>query len=115
MIALNLLDRTVIHARMVEQLPRVHAISLCTGCFCNPGAAKAAFGIAEESLVRAFKTERAMSCDELAAAMGVTAGCAVRVSVGAATDFGDACAFLEFARPFLDTVSDARDLPAWQQ
>src|SRR5262249_32269406 len=64
--------------------------------------------------VRAFKTERAMSFDELAAATGVTAGGAVQVSVGAATNFADVCAFLEVARRVRDTVLDERDLPAWR-
>jgi selenocysteine lyase/cysteine desulfurase len=115
-IALNLFDPSgrPIDVRVVERRARARAISLRTGCFCNPGAAEAAFGIPREALVRAFGSNEALSFDELAAALGVQGGGAVRVSVGAVTNFTDVYAFLEFARSFLDGVAAERDLPERQ-
>ena len=115
-IALNLLDPhgRPIDVRVVERRAWGRTISLRTGCFCNPGAAEAAFRIPRAALVEAFRAEVAPPFDELAAAMGVEGGGAVRVSVGAVTNFADVYAFVQFARSFLDTAPEEHDLPVRQ-
>src|SRR5215208_4138478 len=51
-VALNFLDAhgRVVDVRVVERRARAANISLRTGCFCNPGAGEAAFGIRSEAL-----------------------------------------------------------------
>jgi molybdenum cofactor sulfurtransferase len=112
-LALNLLDPfgRVIDVRLVERRARDRNMSIRTGCFCNPGAAEAAFAIGPEAIAAAFDGAVPASFDRLLATLGVAHGGAVRVSAGLATNFADAHRFVRFARTFLDQITDAGDLP----
>ncbi|MGH2600668.1 MAG: aminotransferase class V-fold PLP-dependent enzyme, partial [Dehalococcoidia bacterium] len=113
-IALSVLDPhgRAIDVRVIERQAAARNISLRTGCFCNPGVAEAAFSLSRDALVQAFRAEAAPTLDQLAATLGVAGGGAVRVSLGAPTNFADVYAFVRLMCSFLDTVPDDRDLPA---
>ena len=113
-LAFNLLDPhgRAIDVRRVERAARRQTISLRTGCFCNPGAAEAAWSIGAETLRRAFSGTEPPSFEDLLERLGVEGGGAVRVSLGLASNFADAYRFLGFARSFLDRPEDTDDLPA---
>jgi selenocysteine lyase/cysteine desulfurase len=103
-IALNILDPRggVSDVRRVEQMAGDRRISLRTGCFCNPGASEAAFGLTATLLMEAFTSVGPQSHDRLAAMMGVDGGGAIRISVGAVTNFADIIAFVRFVESFKD-------------
>lgn len=106
-IAFNLFDPegAGLDIRRVEELANRERISLRTGCFCNPGAGEAAYGLSPEQIGQYFRDEEGMTFDELRsrirASYGMEVG-AVRVSVGLATNFADAFRFVAFLRGFLD-------------
>ena len=106
-IAFNLFDPegTALDIRRVEELANGERISLRTGCFCNPGAGEAAYGLSPEQIGQYFRDEEGMSFDELRsrirASYGMEVG-AVRVSVGLASNFADVFRFVRFLRGFLD-------------
>ena len=104
----------MIDVRLVERRAQASNISLRTGCFCNPGAGEAAFGIPRQALVESFRAGVEMPFEQLMAALGVEGGGAVRISVGLVSTFADAHALVEFARSFLDAVPDERHLPPRQ-
>jgi selenocysteine lyase/cysteine desulfurase len=104
-----------IDVRVIESRAAAANISLRTGCFCNPGAAEAAFGVAPEALATAYRGTDRLSLDELVARLGVEGGGAVRVSLGTVSSFADVRAFVRFAESFLDTVPDERNLPLRQR
>jgi len=113
-IALSVLDPRgrAVDVRVIEREAAARNISLRTGCFCNPGAAEAAFNLSRDALVQAFRADAAPTMDQLAATLGMEGGGAVRVSLGGPTNFADVYTFVRFMRSFLDTVPDDRDLPA---
>lgn len=106
-IAFNLFDPegTALDIRRVEELANAERISLRTGCFCNPGAGEAAYGLSPEQIGQYFHEEEGMSFDELRsrirASYGMEVG-AVRVSVGLASNFSDVFRFVRFLRGLLD-------------
>jgi selenocysteine lyase/cysteine desulfurase len=104
-----------VDVRVIEPRAAAWNISLRTGCFCNPGAAEAAFGVAPEALASAYRATEVLPLDELVARLGMEGGGAVRVSLGAASNFADVHACVQFVRSFLDTVPDERNLPARQR
>jgi selenocysteine lyase/cysteine desulfurase len=112
-IALSLVNPLgrVIDVRVIERHAAARNISLRTGCFCNPGAAEAAFGVSPEALTTAYHEVEPLPLDELVARLGVEGGGAVRISLGAVSSFTDVQAFVGLARSFLDTVPDERNLP----
>jgi selenocysteine lyase/cysteine desulfurase len=94
--------------RRVEELANEARISLRTGCFCNPGAGEAAYGLSPEQISQYFRDEEGMSFEELRWRIreqyGMEVG-AIRVSVGIATNFADVFRFARFAREFLDRTA----------
>lgn len=112
-IALNFLDPQgkIVDERIISRRANNSAISLRTGCFCNPGAGEAAFSISKESLVEIFVGEEAMTYEQFLTALGLPSGGAVRVSLGLATTFVDVYHFMEFAQTFLNEVPDESGLP----
>ncbi|MET3663441.1 aminotransferase class V-fold PLP-dependent enzyme [Caulobacter sp. 1776] len=95
-VAFNLLrpDGGVIPYGEVERRARDHGVAIRGGCFCNPGAAEAAFGLDRPEAARCldqldgrFSVEAFRTCLD-----GLGEGAAVgalRLSVGAPTTFGD--------------------------
>ncbi|HRI18165.1 MAG TPA: aminotransferase class V-fold PLP-dependent enzyme, partial [Burkholderiaceae bacterium] len=87
--------------RRIEELAAQQAISLRTGCFCNPGAGEAAEGLTEEDL-RAGVAEVGEGINLqrflhfLQHRGGKSAG-AIRVSLGIASNHADVARFLDFA------------------
>lgn len=79
------------------------AISLRTGCFCNPGGGEIALGLSKTELIGCFtqpgvmETHRFTPEDFRLCVDGKSTG-AVRISFGLASNFADAWRFLEFAR-----------------
>lgn len=113
-IALNLLDPTgrVVDDRLVTRLARARGISLRTGCFCNPGAAEAALGVAAPALRGVFAHAVFPGRDRMLAELGLESDGALRVSFGIASNAADAAAFVTFARSFLNVTQQYTDLPA---
>ncbi len=112
-IALNFLDPSgrIVDERVVDQRAAAAGISLRTGCFCNPGAGEAAFGVPGAVLARLFARPERFTREEMIAAAGRTSLGAVRVSLGLASTFADAYRFVRFARTFLDRAPDGHQLP----
>jgi selenocysteine lyase/cysteine desulfurase len=100
-VALNFLgpDGRVVDERAVSRDASAAGISLRTGCFCNPGAAEAAFGLTAAELGRGREmlgTPR-VSLDDYLSLLGMPTGGAVRVSLGVASTLDDVEKFLDFA------------------
>lgn len=73
----------------VETAARAAKLSLRGGCFCNPGAAEVAFGIAPDRLASCLRTlADDFTPQRLADCTGSAAG-AIRASVGLANTHGD--------------------------
>jgi selenocysteine lyase/cysteine desulfurase len=111
-IALNLLhpDGRVVDERHVDRVAAEHRISVRTGCFCNPGAGEAAFGLEPDALRRA-ELAGGSTLDDYIAAVGMPSGGAVRVSLGLASNFADVHRFMAFAARFADLAGVPGDLP----
>jgi len=98
-------DGAPIDDARVEQLANAANISLRTGCFCNPGAGEAAFGIGAEQIRRWFGRHQPVSYVEFRERMRLEHGrfpSAIRASVGIATNFADVHRFVCFLESFLD-------------
>ena len=94
--------------RRVEELASHDAISIRTGCFCNPGAGEVAHGLTPEIMAEFFKGDHGLSFAELREQMQARYGKsinAVRISVGLVSNFADVKRFLNFAAGFLDRSS----------
>lgn len=93
-VAFSLLDPRGrnIDAAVVARDTAAAGISVRTGCFCNPGAAEAAFGLARSAVARARWLE-AGSADRYMETIGVPGG-AIRASVGLASNVEDVEKFL---------------------
>lgn len=91
--------------RRIEELANHRGISLRTGCFCNPGAGEIAHGLGPDIMRSFFAASTAMSFQELRREMQARFGrdvSAVRISVGIASNFADADAFIHFAMRLLN-------------
>ena len=112
-ITLNFLtpDGYIIDERVVDQRANKYKLSLRTGCFCNPGAAEAAFHVSEAALLRLSNQVERISWDQFLAEVGMQSGGAVRISLGLATNFADVYRCLQFAQTFLDTFPMEHELP----
>ena len=110
---INPLGRAV-DLRVIEPLAAASNISLRAGCFCNPGAAEAAFSVAPDVLVNVYKEPELLPLDLLVARLGMEGGGAVRVSLGAVSNVADVRACVQFVQSFLDTVPDESNLPPRQ-
>jgi selenocysteine lyase/cysteine desulfurase len=116
-VALNFLDPDgrVIDERAVSRDSSAAGISLRTGCFCNPGAGEAAFGLTPRGLSDAGRVlsrrRTASAVDEYLSLVGLSTGGAVRVSLGIASTIDDVDAFLDFAeRTYRDRRPDLAGL-----
>jgi len=93
-VSFNLLDPhgAVVPYGIVERAASEVKVSLRGGCFCNPGAAEAAFGLRADEAYRCFTSmpRGAFNLERLADCLGngVAVG-ALRASVGIATDDAD--------------------------
>jgi selenocysteine lyase/cysteine desulfurase len=89
-VAFSLLDPRgdAIDVRAVELDLAAAVISIRTGCFCNPGAAEAAFALSMADIARARRSN-ARTPDDYAAWAGIPGGGAIRASVGLASNFAD--------------------------
>ena len=86
---------------VVEEAANRYAISLRTGCFCNPGAGEMALGLEKEEIDACFNQAHArMSLHEFRQCIDSKSTGAVRISVGMATNFDDVRAFLRFMEGF---------------
>ncbi|MGW7411757.1 aminotransferase class V-fold PLP-dependent enzyme [Streptomyces sp. NPDC054863] len=97
-VALNLLgaDGRVVDERIVARDSAQHGISLRTGCFCNPGAGEAAFGLPLRRLRRAAK-RRVDSLEDYLELLRLPSAGAIRLSLGISSQPADIDAFLAFA------------------
>ncbi|MBQ01358.1 MAG: hypothetical protein CL477_11815 [Acidobacteria bacterium] len=104
-IAFNIHDATgaVLAHTEVETRAAEAAISLRTGCFCNPGAGEVALGLSTDELDRCFtESGDRMTKEDFGRCLeGGRSPGAVRVSLGLASTFADAHTFVRFARCFL--------------
>jgi molybdenum cofactor sulfurtransferase len=106
-VAFNILDPdgTPFDIGKVEELAVRSGISLRTGCFCNPGAGEAAFGLTPSAIGDYFHDRSPVDFDELRSRIrgdhGIEVG-AVRVSLGIASNFQDLLRLLQFIRSFRD-------------
>jgi len=82
-----------IDVRSVERDMAAAGISVRTGCFCNPGAAEAAFGLTRAGIARARRSD-ARTPEDFAAWAGIPGGGAIRASVGLASNVADVDRFL---------------------
>jgi selenocysteine lyase/cysteine desulfurase len=94
-VAFSLLDPRgdALDARAVERDMAAAGISVRTGCFCNPGAAEAAFGLTRADITRA-RLSNARTAEEFASWAGIPGGGAIRASVGLASNVADVDRFL---------------------
>ncbi|MCP4200870.1 MAG: aminotransferase class V-fold PLP-dependent enzyme [bacterium] len=103
-LALNLVDADgeIIDQDEVQKLANERQISIRTGCFCNPGAGEVALEISKSELTACFRSSpERMSYDDFRNCVQGKGSGAVRVSLGIASNFADAEAFIEFARGFV--------------
>lgn len=105
-ISLNLYDPHghLLDYRRVEELAGAQAISLRTGCFCNPGAGEMAEGLTEQDMLAGYDLGDRASLPAFVKLMqergsNKSAG-AIRVSLGIASNFADAARFLDFVASF---------------
>jgi selenocysteine lyase/cysteine desulfurase len=112
-IALNFLtpEGQIIDERLIDHRAALADISLRTGCFCNPGAGEAAFGITKQAWLNLPRNPQNIAYEEYLNALGLQSGGAIRISLGIATNFADVYHFLQFARSFLDTIPHEQELP----
>jgi molybdenum cofactor sulfurtransferase len=106
-IALNFSDSSgaPIDHRRIEAEANERGISLRTGCFCNPGAGVIALGISRAELATCFTQPthaKRLTIDDFRDCIDGKSTGAVRISLGIASDFRDASAFVGFASGFLD-------------
>jgi molybdenum cofactor sulfurtransferase len=88
--------------QMIEQRAGARRISIRSGCFCNPGAGELAMGISPGEMKSCFiRLSDRITYDDFRRCIDGKSTGAVRVSFGLASTFGDARAFVEFARTFL--------------
>ncbi|KAK1996775.1 aminotransferase class-V [Colletotrichum falcatum] len=111
-ICFNFLDAggRVVDERLVAAESAARNISLRTGCFCNPGAGEAAFGL-DKRLLAPLSSTRAGSLDDYVRLLGPVG--AVRVSFGFVSTAGDVDRFIAFAgKTYRDRLTPANGLPA---
>ncbi len=81
------------------------ALSVRSGCFCNPGVREIALGFAEEDLAECFKDKQRMTYDQFLQIIDGRKQGALRISVGLVTNFADVYRFMQFAQTFVDRIA----------
>ena len=98
-------DGHLLDYRRIEELATDAGISLRTGCFCNPGAGETAEGLTEEDMLAGAAAGADMTLPRFLQVIqhrgGKSAG-AIRASLGLASNFADAEAFVRFVSGFRD-------------
>ncbi len=96
-VAFSLLDPRgqVLDGNAVATAASAAGISIRTGCFCNPGAGEAAFGLSRTAMLKSGR-RGARTTAEYFVLLGVPAGGALRASVGLASSLDDVERFLAF-------------------
>jgi selenocysteine lyase/cysteine desulfurase len=95
--------------RLIEAKANQAKISLRTGCFCNPGGGEIALGISSGELTSCFaQSDARITLDDFRLCIDGKSTGAVRISIGAMSNFNDAYKFLQFARSFIDKVAPSR-------
>jgi selenocysteine lyase/cysteine desulfurase len=108
-IAFNVCDRRgqAIPYPTVEARARAAGVALRGGCFCNPGAAEAAFGLPADGLAACLAASAdAFSVMGLAACLGRAVG-AVRLSLGLANNRADVDRAVAVVASFADRATPA--------
>jgi selenocysteine lyase/cysteine desulfurase len=115
-VALNILmpDGRIVDERLIDRRAAQARISLRTGCFCNPGAGEAAFGITKQ-LLRERVSKPATNLDEYIAAVGMQSAGAIRVSLGLVSNVADVHHLAQFVQSFQDSFPGKQDLPPRRQ
>ncbi len=95
-------DGRFIDHQLIERGAGDRGISIRAGCFCNPGAGEIALGLSSGEMQTCFaRSHERMTYDEFRRCIDDKSTGAVRISLGLASNFADAAAFLEFAESFL--------------
>lgn len=94
-------------SKLVEARAGDENISLRTGCFCNPGAAEAAFGYGQSEAYECFDrlSPAAFTLQQFSACMDDKPVGAVRASLGIASNDADVRRLLEVLATFRDAVA----------
>lgn len=119
-VSLNLLDADgrIVPYGVVERAAAAERISLRGGCFCNPGAAEAAFDMSADETFRCFRSmpRGTFTLKGFAACLeGDTAVGALRISLGVATNDADLGRLDTFLRAFVAGVGVGSSEPASPQ
>jgi selenocysteine lyase/cysteine desulfurase len=95
-VAFRVLDRNggLVDSRIVGSDAAAAGIAVRTGCFCNPGASEAAFGLSRE-MIAAAQASDAVTADAYYDVAGIAGG-AVRASLGVVSTIGDVEALVGF-------------------
>jgi len=110
-IAFYLLDPygAVYDVYRLEALAGERRMSIRTGCFCNPGDGEVAHGITTEEMRECFDAPGSpvtlQDCQRLIEDHTGKVPNTIRVSLGIASDFGDAYRLMEFLAAFRDTAA----------
>ena len=112
-VAFNVIGRDgrVVPYWIVEERARMHGVAVRTGCFCNPGAAEAAFAFDRAAAARCLSVaggDGVFSIQRFAACMNDSANAAVgavRASLGLANNDADVNRLVAVVRSFVDPVS----------
>jgi len=111
-IALNLLTPSgkELDYRLVEERAIKEKISIRTGCFCNPGAAEAAFQYPAVKAYQCFEqlSPEDFSLQQFSSCMNDKPVGAVRASLGIASNEADVQRFIELLREFTDYRGESK-------
>jgi selenocysteine lyase/cysteine desulfurase len=100
-------DGQPIDHRSIEAKANQAAISLRTGCFCNPGGGEVALGLSADELTSCFvRAADRLALDEFRRCIDDKSTGAVRVSLGIVTTFEDVYRFAEFVAGFADKTAN---------
>lgn len=111
-------DGKAVDLELVERRAAEANISLRTGCFCNPGAAEAAFQYEDVEAYRCFRSlsPEEFTLQQFSSCMNGKPVGAVRVSLGIAANEEDVRRLVEFLESFRDARFPApllRNVPAF--
>jgi len=120
-IAFNICDEEGkwVDERLVEREASAVNISLRTGCFCNPGAGEAAFGLDLEKVNSLRRYSRGQEVngktthkDDFLRMVGLPTGGAIRISFGLVSNLRDVDRFVAWAeKTYKDRITGSEELP----